>query len=102
MQHMRIATYGLINGTFQEIADTAKTGLLPKFQREPGFIRYGVADMGDGEVVSISVWDSREHAEKATPTAASWVKENLAERVELKSNSIGDLAFFTPSADATV
>lgn len=101
MKHMRVATYGILKGSFQEIADTAKAGMLPIFRQQPGFIRYGVADMGDRELLSISVWDSREHAENATPTAASWVKENLAERVELKSNSVGDLAFFT-GTDATV
>jgi heme-degrading monooxygenase HmoA len=102
MQHMRIARYGLTKGSFQEVADTAKSGLLPKYRQQPGFRHYGVADLGDREILSISVWDTRDQAEKATPTAASWVKENIADRVELKSNSVGDLAFFTGAEKATV
>ena len=94
MQHMRIATYDLTNGTFQEVADSAKTDLLPKYQEQPGFIRYGVADLGDKRIMSISLWETRDQAQAATPIAASWVKEHLADRVELKSNSVGDLAFF--------
>ena len=94
MQHVRIATYGINKGTFQEIADSAKSGMLRKFQDQPGFIRYGVADLGDKTCLSISLWETRDQANAATPVAASWVKENLADRVELKSTSVGDLAFF--------
>ena len=94
MQHLRMATYNITKGTFQEVADSAKTGMLHKFQAQPGFIRYGVADLGDKKCLSLSVWETREQAIAATPVAASWVKENLADRIELKSSSVGDLAFF--------
>jgi hypothetical protein len=94
MQHMRIATYEITNGTFEEIVESTKTGLLPKFQDQPGFIRYGLADLGDRNCMSISLWETRDQAHAATPLAASWVKENLAGRVVLRSNYVGDLAFF--------
>jgi hypothetical protein len=94
MQHVRIATYGINRGTFQELADTAKSGMLPKFQSQPGFVRYGVADLGDKTIMAISVWETRAQAEAAAPVAAAWVGENLAERVELKTDTVGDLAFF--------
>jgi hypothetical protein len=42
MQYLRLATYGINQGTFQEIADTARTGMLSKFQEQPGFVRYGL------------------------------------------------------------
>ena len=94
MQHLRIATYGINKGTFQEVADTARTGMLPKFREQPGFVRYGLADLGDKTCMSISVWETREQAEAAAPVAATWVGENLADRIELRTNSVGDLAFF--------
>jgi hypothetical protein len=94
MQHLRIATYGINKGTFQEIADTAKTGMLPKFQAQPGFVRYGLADLGDKTCMSISVWETREQAEAAAPVAATWVGEHLADNIVLRTNSVGDLAFF--------
>jgi hypothetical protein len=96
MQHLRVATYKINEGTFQEIADTAKTGMLKTFQAKPGFIRYGVADLGDSNVMSISLWKTHEAAEASVPVAATWVRENLSDRVELKSNYVGDLAFFEP------
>jgi len=94
MQHLRMATYDITKGTFQEIADSAKTGMLHKFQGQPGFLRYGVADLGDKKCLSISLWETREQAQAATPVAATWVKENLADRIALKSNYVADLAFF--------
>ncbi len=77
MEHVRVATYGIINGTFREVADAAQTGMLHKFQSQPGFVRYGVADVGDKTCVSISFWNTREQADGASLVAASWVRENL-------------------------
>jgi hypothetical protein len=94
MQHLRMATYEITKGTFQELADTAKSGMLRKFQDQPGFVSYGLADLGDKSALSISVWETRQQAQTATPVAATWVKENIADRVVLKSDSVGDLAFF--------
>ena len=94
MQYLRNANYDITKGSFQEVADSAKTGMLRTFQDQPGFIRYGVADLGDKKCLSLSVWETREQAIAATPVAASWVKEHLADRIELKSSSVGDLAFF--------
>jgi hypothetical protein len=94
MQSVRIATYGINKGTFHELADTARSGMLPKFQAQPGFVRYGLADLGDKTAMSISVWETRAQADAAAPVAAAWVGENLADRVELRTNSVGDLAFF--------
>ena len=36
----------------------------------------------------------RQQAPSSVPVAADWVRENIADRVELRSNVIGDLAFF--------
>jgi hypothetical protein len=93
MEHVRVATYGITNGTFREVADAAQTGMLDKFQSQPGFVRYGVADVGDKTCVSISFWNTREQADGASLVAASWVRENLSDRIELRSNYVGDLAF---------
>jgi len=94
MQHLRIATYEITKGSFQDVADSARTGMLPKFKEQPGFLRYGLADLGDKTCVSISLWETRDQAQAAAPVAATWVKENLGDRVQLKTNSVGDLAFF--------
>jgi hypothetical protein len=94
MKHLRIATYAITEGTFAEIAAKTREGLLPKFQEQAGFIRYGVADAGNGMCVSVSLWKSREQALNASSMAADWVRDNLASNVELKANLVGDLAYF--------
>jgi len=94
MEHIRVATYRLNDGaTFQEIADAAKGGMLDTFRLEPGFRRYEVADPGEGELISISLWESREAAERGVAAAREWVAANLAGRIELESNRLADVAF---------
>src|SRR5712692_1349317 len=94
MQSIRLANYKVIKGTFPELAEEAKTGMLSTFKAQPGFIRYGLADTGGGTCVSISLWETHAQAEAASPVAATWVREHLSDRVELRSNQVGDLAFF--------
>ena len=94
MQHVRIATYEIRAGSFEELAKTAREGMLRTFQDQSGFIRYGIADLGDRKLVSLSLWETRKDADASVPVAERWVREHLANRVELKSTQIGDLAFF--------
>ena len=94
MQHVRIATYEIRAGSFEELAKTAREGMLRTFQNQTGFIRYGIADLGDRKLVSLSLWETRKDADASVPVAERWVREHLANRVELKSTQIGDLAFF--------
>ena len=94
MQHLRLANYKITKGTFPEIVDTAKEGMLKTFRAQPGFIRYGLADTGEGNCLSISLWETHAQADAAAPVAATWVREHLADRIELSSNQVGDLAFF--------
>ena len=94
MKHLRIATYTINKGSFREIADLAQQGMLKTFKESPGFIRYGVADIGDNSAMSITLWETHEQAEASVPAAATWVKENLGDKVELRSSYVGDLAFY--------
>ncbi len=94
MEHVRVATYEITQGTFEDVAQKAKMGMLRRFEEMPGFIRYGLADLGSKKCLSISLWGTRKDADAAVPVAAEWVRENLGDRVVLKSTDIGDLAFF--------
>ena len=94
MKHVRIATYQIKTGSFQDLADIAQKGMLRTFQDQPGFIRYGLADLGEKTCLSLSLWETRKDADSSVPVAANWVRENIADRVELRSTEVGDLAFF--------
>lgn len=94
MQHVRIATYEIKKGSFQELADVARDGMLREFRDQPGFIRYGLADIGHNTCISLSLWETRKDADAAVAVSAAWVRDNLADKVELRTNQVGDLAFF--------
>ena len=94
MRYTRLATYDMVKGTFPELTGIAAQGILPILTREPGFVDYGLVDAGDNKVVSISIWETREAAQKATTTAATWVKENVADRVRLVTSYVGDMSLF--------
>ena len=94
MRYTKLSTYDLTNGTFPELTAIAEKGILPLFAKEPGFVDYGLVDAGNHKVVAISIWETREQAQKADHMAASWVKENIADRVRLVTTYIGELALF--------
>jgi hypothetical protein len=94
MQNVRIASYKITQGTFPDVVDAAKEGMLKAFRNQPGFLRYGIADTGENTCLSISLWETRAQAEAASLVASTWVREHLADRIELKANQVGDLAFF--------
>jgi|SRR4051794_22531787 heme-degrading monooxygenase HmoA len=94
MSHIRIGVYAVTNGTAKEAADKAQEGMLSVFRGQPGFQAYGLAQVQDGKVISVSLWDSGDQAQKANELAASWVRENVADRLRLESTQVGDLFFY--------
>jgi len=94
MKHLRVATYEIKKGSFQELADVAQDGMLRTFRDQPGFIRYGLADLGDQTCLSLSLWETRKDADSSASVAANWVRDNISDRVELRSSKVGDLAFY--------
>jgi hypothetical protein len=94
MRFTRISTYDLTKGTFPELTSMAETGILPTFVKEPGFVNYGLVDVGTHQLISISIWETREEALKSADMAATWVRQNIADRVHLVTTYIGDLALF--------
>jgi hypothetical protein len=77
LMQARMATYSF-SGDAQDLARRAEEGILPILKSQPGFKAYSVA-IGDGEVLSMSVWDTRADAEAGSEVVASWVAENMAE-----------------------
>lgn len=91
MNHLRVALYDMTSGTAEEAAKIAEKGLLPIFKKQPGFVRYEVGKLDSGGVVSFQVWETEAEAEAAVKTAADWVAENLADRINLRETHTGDM-----------
>jgi hypothetical protein len=94
MNYIRHSTYDVVNGTFGELTETAEKGILPMFEAEGGFVNYGLVDLGNHKVAAISIWATREAAQNSASMAATWVKENVSNRVRLINTTIGELALF--------
>lgn len=93
-QHVRITTYDLKDGSFSELSDLAQQGMMRVLSEHPGFIRCGLADLGDRTLVSVSLWETRIQAEAAMPAAEGWLREHVGDRVGLRATQSGELAFF--------
>ena len=64
------------------------------YARVNGYVEKWLVDIGDHKVAAISIWETREAAEKSALVAASWVKENISDRVRLVTGNVGALALF--------
>ena len=91
--HGRIARYR-ISGDPHELARKAEEGMLPIFEAQPGFRAYNLAISGD-TLTSMSAWDTMEQAEAASPAAASWIAENIAEDIELLDVQFAEILLAT-------
>ena len=94
MSHVRVGVYALNSGTAKEVGDRAREGMLSVFRSQPGFQAYGLAETQEGKLVSVSLWNSGEQAAQANELAASWVRENIGDRVRLESSQVGDFLFY--------
>ena len=58
------------------IVDLIKTGDIEKrIGILPGFVAYYIIDCGNGELLTINVFEDRDEAEHSNSIAADWVKE---------------------------
>jgi heme-degrading monooxygenase HmoA len=79
----RLATY-TFSGDEDDLTRRAEEGILPILEDQPGFRSYSIA-VGDCEVLSMSVWDSRAEAEAGSEAVAAWVAENMAGEITLSN-----------------
>jgi len=93
MRHLRIALYDMTSGTPEEAIEIARKGILPLFEEQPGFVRYEAGSLDNGGIVSFSVWETADEAQHAVDLAATWVRDNLADRIKMREEHTGDLAW---------
>lgn len=93
MRHFRIALYDVVSGTAEEALGIARDRVIPLFEQQPGFVRYEVGSLDTGGIVSFSVWETEDEARHAEEVAADFVRENLADRMQLREEHTGNLAW---------
>jgi len=60
-----------------EASRKVQEGFVPLISAMPGFIEYQWVDLGQGAMLSISVFDALGHAIDSNQAAAGWVAKNL-------------------------
>jgi Antibiotic biosynthesis monooxygenase len=93
VRHLRIALYDMVSGTAEEALAISRDRVIPLFEEQPGFVRYEVGSLDSGGIVSFSIWETEDEALHAEAVAADFVKENLADRVKLREEHTGDIAW---------
>ncbi len=76
--YMAIRKYNIIPGTGEEFLHRVQAGFVPIISRIPGFIAYDALQVGNDQIVSISVFDTPLGVVESTPRALQWVQENIA------------------------
>ncbi len=80
--------------TFDEDKDAleakAREGAIPIVTNTPGYVSYGVI-IEDGRVISISQWESEEHAKAEDAALLEWVSNNTT--MKPVERFTGDLAW---------
>ena len=62
----------------QKVAQVAEEGFVPIISEMPGFVAYYCVDVGDGVMLSTSVFEHKDAEEQSTFRAGEFVSEHLA------------------------
>jgi hypothetical protein len=90
----RMATYTYNGDDVQDLARRAEEGILPILKASPGFAAYTVST-GDGEILSLSAWETRADAEAGSAAVAAWVSENMSGELDLVGIRYAEVLFST-------
>ena len=69
--------YRLASGSPEQLTERVDRDFADRIGAQPGFVSYEFVDCGDGEVVTISVFQDSEQAEGSRELAQRWTEENL-------------------------
>lgn len=62
-----------------EVIKRVKEGLLPQLRDSPGFVAYYGIEFEDGDLGAVSIFATKEDADRSTEKALKWVRENLSD-----------------------
>ena len=66
-------------GSINELARRLQEGQVPSLRNLPGFAAYYFVNLGNDEGLGLTVFDTKDAAEKANKLAVDWAKQNLAD-----------------------
>ena len=78
--HATVRRYeGVDQNRTDELTKKVNEALIPRLSKLPGFSSYYLVEAGPGVMTSISLFDSKEHADESTRVSATWIKDEQLE-----------------------
>jgi hypothetical protein len=78
-----IRRYRLESGSIDDMLRLVDTDFADTVQELEGFVEYQVLECGNGEIITITTFTDRVHAEDSMEASADWVRDTLARRFDL-------------------
>jgi hypothetical protein len=72
-----IRRYRLVQGSMEELMRRVDATFADQIAAQPGFVSYEFMDCGDGEVMTVSAFQTAEEADASRDLAQRWTQENL-------------------------
>ena len=97
MDHLRVATYEVLDGTPADIAELVQKpgGMKEIFEGMPGFKAYSLLEISPTELLSVTAWETHAEAEEAIAAAAEWTAVNIGERIKRTYNTSASPLFWS-------
>jgi hypothetical protein len=74
-----IRRYRLTRGAIEELASRVDESFAEEIRTQPGFMSYEFIDCGEGEIMTISLFEQADQAEASRGLAERWTQEHLAD-----------------------
>jgi heme-degrading monooxygenase HmoA len=74
-----IRRYRLQQGEMDELTRRVDTDFAEQISAKPGFVAYEFVDCGDGELMTISIFEEEQDAESSRELAHRWTEERLTD-----------------------
>ena len=71
-----IRTYDLVPGSVEEFIQQVQKSLVPIINQVPGFREYSLVEIGENEVIAISIFDSLDNAKVSARKTSVWIAEH--------------------------
>jgi hypothetical protein len=62
----------------EELNRRVQEGFIPIVSELAGFLAYYVVSAGEGEIISISIFEEKGGSDKSTGSASDWIEANIA------------------------
>lgn len=96
-----IRRYRLESGSIDDMLRLVDTDFADTVQDLDGFVEYQVVECGNGEIITITTFTDRTHAEESMDVSAEWVRDTLARRFDLSRLEafVGEVVISRAQAD---